>query len=201
MDQFASKVVEKCLKIGGSEFLDRYLARVCTGRADRPRMPLIDSKCEMRLCFPPSSFSPSTVAGDQYGNYLIQWILTNASPHQRDLVASHIRYGQTCPVHAFKGPLLIPTYVASTWSAFVDLNSALVWRCFATTHRMRSALDLVPTSAAATVTRLMSVLLPVMVLAIVTTAGEHGIPATLVIAEVRRMQLLTNAGDDSSNVV
>lgn len=44
MDQFASKVVEKCLKIGGPEFLDRYLARVCTGRADRPRMPLIDSK-------------------------------------------------------------------------------------------------------------------------------------------------------------
>lgn len=46
MDQFASKVVEKCLKIGGSEFLDRYLARVCTGRADRPRMPLIDSRLE-----------------------------------------------------------------------------------------------------------------------------------------------------------
>lgn len=44
MDQFASKIVEKCLKIGGSEFLDRYLTRVCTGRTDRPRMPLIDSK-------------------------------------------------------------------------------------------------------------------------------------------------------------
>ena len=44
MDQFASKIVEKCLKIGGFEFLDRYLSRVCTGRADRPRMPLIDSK-------------------------------------------------------------------------------------------------------------------------------------------------------------
>ncbi|EED15109.1 Pumilio-family RNA binding repeat domain protein [Talaromyces stipitatus ATCC 10500] len=73
MDQFASKVVEKCLKIGGSEFLDRYLARVCTGRADRPRMPLID------------------IAGDQYGNYLIQWILGNAAPHQRELVATHIR--------------------------------------------------------------------------------------------------------------
>ncbi|RAK80466.1 Pumilio-family RNA binding repeat protein [Aspergillus fijiensis CBS 313.89] len=73
MDQFASKIVEKCLKIGGSEFLDRYLARVCTGRSDRPRMPLID------------------IAGDQYGNYLIQWILINASPHQRELVASHIR--------------------------------------------------------------------------------------------------------------
>lgn len=42
-DQFASKVVEKCLKVGGPEFLDRYLDRVCEGRADRPRMPLIDS--------------------------------------------------------------------------------------------------------------------------------------------------------------
>ncbi|KAL4789377.1 armadillo-type protein [Aspergillus venezuelensis] len=74
MDQFASKIVEKCLKIGGSEFLDRYLSRVCTGRTDRPRMPLIDR-----------------VAGDQYGNYLIQWILMNAAPHQRELVATHIR--------------------------------------------------------------------------------------------------------------
>lgn len=45
MDQYASKVVEKCLKIGGNEFLDRYLDRVCEGRSDRPRIPLIDSKC------------------------------------------------------------------------------------------------------------------------------------------------------------
>lgn len=44
MDQFASKVVEKCLKIGGADFLERYLERVCEGRADRPRIPLIDSK-------------------------------------------------------------------------------------------------------------------------------------------------------------
>ena len=44
MDQFASKVVEKCLKIGGTDFLDRYLDRVCEARTDRPRMPLIDSK-------------------------------------------------------------------------------------------------------------------------------------------------------------
>jgi hypothetical protein len=44
MDQFASKVVEKCLKIGGSDFLERYLDRVCEGRPDRPRIPLIDSK-------------------------------------------------------------------------------------------------------------------------------------------------------------
>ncbi|KAJ5317274.1 hypothetical protein N7508_001782 [Penicillium antarcticum] len=73
MDQFASKIVEKCLKIGGTEFMDRYLTRVCIGRSDRPRMPLID------------------IAGDQYGNYLIQWILMNAPSHQREVVASHIR--------------------------------------------------------------------------------------------------------------
>lgn len=32
-----------------------------------------------------------TVASDQYGNYLIQYILTNANPNHRDMVASHIR--------------------------------------------------------------------------------------------------------------
>ncbi|KAL9045002.1 MAG: hypothetical protein Q9214_001902 [Letrouitia sp. 1 TL-2023] len=44
VDQFASKVVEKCLKIGGSEFLGRYLERVCEPRQGRPRIPLIDSE-------------------------------------------------------------------------------------------------------------------------------------------------------------
>ncbi|KAF2471394.1 ARM repeat-containing protein [Lindgomyces ingoldianus] len=73
MDQYASKVIEKCLKIGGNEFLDRYLERVCEGRPERPRMPLID------------------IAGDQFGNYLIQYVLTNASTHHRELVASHVR--------------------------------------------------------------------------------------------------------------
>jgi hypothetical protein len=48
MDQYASKVVEKCLKVGGNEFLDRYLDRVCEGRPDRPRIPLIDSKRRLR---------------------------------------------------------------------------------------------------------------------------------------------------------
>ncbi|KAK3946314.1 armadillo-type protein [Diplogelasinospora grovesii] len=73
MDQFASKVVEKCLKIGGTEFLGRYLDRVCEGRHDRPRIPLID------------------IASDQYGNYLIQYILTHANPQHREVVAAHIR--------------------------------------------------------------------------------------------------------------
>ncbi|EAQ83823.1 hypothetical protein CHGG_10227 [Chaetomium globosum CBS 148.51] len=73
MDQFASKVVEKCLKIGGPDFLGRYLDRVCEGRIDRPRIPLID------------------IASDQYGNYLIQYILTHAAPQHREIVAAHIR--------------------------------------------------------------------------------------------------------------
>ncbi|EHA50514.1 pumilio-family RNA binding repeat protein [Pyricularia oryzae 70-15] len=73
MDQFASKVVEKCLKIGGSDFLGRYLDRVCEGRVDRPRIPLID------------------IASDQYGNYLIQYILTHSTPQHREIVAAHIR--------------------------------------------------------------------------------------------------------------
>ncbi|KAL2205283.1 Pumilio-family RNA binding repeat protein [Sarocladium strictum] len=72
-DQFASKVVEKCLKIGGGDFLGRYLDRVCEGRRDRTRIPLID------------------IASDQYGNYLIQWILNNATPQHRESVAAHIR--------------------------------------------------------------------------------------------------------------
>ncbi|SMR47199.1 unnamed protein product [Zymoseptoria tritici ST99CH_3D1] len=73
LDQFASKVVEKCLKIGGNEFLDRYLDRVCEARPDRPRMPLID------------------IAGDQFGNYLIQYILVYGEPSRRELVSAHIR--------------------------------------------------------------------------------------------------------------
>ncbi|KAI0116369.1 armadillo-type protein [Nemania sp. FL0031] len=73
MDQYASKVVEKCLKIGSAEFLARYLDRVCEGRIDRPRIPLID------------------IASDQYGNYLIQWILQHANPQHKEIVAAHIR--------------------------------------------------------------------------------------------------------------
>lgn len=72
-DQFASKVVEKCLKVGGIDFLDRYLEKVCEARPDRPRMPLID------------------ISGDQYGNYLIQHILLNTDNQHRETVAQHIR--------------------------------------------------------------------------------------------------------------
>jgi len=33
----------------------------------------------------------SLVAGDQYGNYLIQYILIHADPQRREIVAAHIR--------------------------------------------------------------------------------------------------------------
>ena len=89
MDQFASKVVEKCLKIGGPEFLDRYLDRVCEGRPDRPRIPLIDSEYGTSSIIVCTNFA--VVASDQYGNYLIQYILTHANTNHRDIVASHIR--------------------------------------------------------------------------------------------------------------
>lgn len=49
IDQFASKVVEKCLKIGGTEFLDRYLGVITTAHPDRPRIPLIDSKSPLHV--------------------------------------------------------------------------------------------------------------------------------------------------------
>ena len=89
MDQFASKVVEKCLKIGGNEFLERYLERVCEGLPDRPRIPLIDSK---RISLHGRNrANPEAVASDQYGNYLIQYILTHASAQHREVVASHVR--------------------------------------------------------------------------------------------------------------
>lgn len=92
MDQYASKVIEKCLKIGGNEFLDRYLERVCEGRQDRPRMPLIDSTRRNHQCgFSDTDTDIVTVAGDQFGNYLIQYILTNTSAPHRDIVRSHIR--------------------------------------------------------------------------------------------------------------
>ena len=44
MDQYASKIIEKMLKVGGPDFLDRYLERLCEVQLGRPRVPLIDGK-------------------------------------------------------------------------------------------------------------------------------------------------------------
>ncbi|KAI9883622.1 MAG: hypothetical protein M1823_004610 [Watsoniomyces obsoletus] len=73
LDQYASKVVEKCLRVNAPDFLEHYLARVCEARPGRPRIPLID------------------IAADQYGNFLIQHILMTADPQHREIIASHIR--------------------------------------------------------------------------------------------------------------
>lgn len=74
MDQFASKVIEKCLKTCGEDFLDTYLARVCTAEGGRPRVPLVDIAC------------------NQYGNYLVQWVLQYAeSDEHKQLVRHHAR--------------------------------------------------------------------------------------------------------------
>ncbi|KAK9449775.1 armadillo-type protein [Limtongia smithiae] len=72
-DQFASKVIEKMLKCSPPEEVDRYLVKICDGRPERPRIPLID------------------IASDAHGNYLIQYILNNASNAQKDLVAAQIK--------------------------------------------------------------------------------------------------------------
>jgi hypothetical protein len=62
-------------------------------------MPLIDSKFIFRLLNCCLDYTDrQTVAGDQYGNYLIQWILMNAASCKRELVATHIRYG-SFPFH------------------------------------------------------------------------------------------------------
>ncbi|PKS09721.1 hypothetical protein jhhlp_004342 [Lomentospora prolificans] len=74
LDQFASKVVEKCLKVGGSPFCQRYLDQITKRDDDRPRLPIID------------------ISADQYGNYLIQWIINNAQdPAHVEIVVAHIR--------------------------------------------------------------------------------------------------------------
>jgi hypothetical protein len=73
IDQFGSKVIEKCLKIGGTQFINEDLARILEKPAETVRSPLID------------------IAGDQYGNYLIQWIITNASDSHYDAVVNQVR--------------------------------------------------------------------------------------------------------------
>lgn len=66
MDQFASKVVEKALRIGGDQFLFKFVKRISNNDSvKRPRMALID------------------IASDQYGNYVVQWLINNACEEQK----------------------------------------------------------------------------------------------------------------------
>ena len=74
MDQFASKVVEKALRIGGTQFLSNFIDRIsATNQTQRPRIALID------------------IASDQYGNYVIQWLINNASEDQKTSVCRSVK--------------------------------------------------------------------------------------------------------------
>ncbi|KAI9495947.1 armadillo-type protein [Zychaea mexicana] len=64
MDQFASKVVEKALRTGGPVFLEQFMEKIMLKQQQR-REPLID------------------MASDQYGNYVVQWLINHAgTEHQ-----------------------------------------------------------------------------------------------------------------------
>lgn len=68
MDQFASKVVEKALRIGGPQFITRFIQRICsTNMSNKPRMALVD------------------IASDQYGNYVVQWLINNVSENDQKI--------------------------------------------------------------------------------------------------------------------
>lgn len=74
MDQYASKVVEKALRIGGETFLAKFIDRISTLRCShRPRVALID------------------IASDQYGNYVVQWLMNNASDTQKLTISRLIK--------------------------------------------------------------------------------------------------------------
>ncbi|KAI8595999.1 armadillo-type protein [Dissophora ornata] len=61
------------IRLTQEEVLNQYIHIVCDGVQDRPRIPLID------------------IAADQYGNYIVQYILTNAGPQHRETCAALIK--------------------------------------------------------------------------------------------------------------
>lgn len=63
----------KTIQLTQEDVMGQYIQIVCDGVPDRPRIPLID------------------IAADQYGNYIIQYILTNAGSHHREACAALIK--------------------------------------------------------------------------------------------------------------
>ncbi|KAG0314058.1 hypothetical protein BGZ99_008389 [Dissophora globulifera] len=61
------------IRLTQEEVMSQYIHIVCDGVQDRPRIPLID------------------IAADQYGNYIVQYILTNAGPQHRETCAVLIK--------------------------------------------------------------------------------------------------------------
>ncbi|OLL25955.1 Meiotic coiled-coil protein 2, partial [Neolecta irregularis DAH-3] len=77
VDQFASKVIEKVLKISGQNFISKYISCILKPVEGRSRVPLVD------------------IASDQYGNYLISWLLSaqqsGITKEQRGQICSTIK--------------------------------------------------------------------------------------------------------------
>jgi len=67
----------------------------------------------------------------------------NAAPHQRELVASHIRYVPRQPQSHFQSSMF---FLASIWSPFVVPSLVPVSPCSVATHPMPRVLDLEPAS-------------------------------------------------------
>lgn len=61
------------IRLTQEEVMGQYIHIVCDGVPDRPRIPLID------------------IAADQYGNYIVQYILTHAGPQHREICAVLIK--------------------------------------------------------------------------------------------------------------
>ncbi|KAF9407687.1 hypothetical protein BGZ94_002602, partial [Podila epigama] len=61
------------IQLTQEEVMGQYIHIVCDGVQDRPRIPLID------------------IAADQYGNYIVQYILTNAGQAHRETCAALIK--------------------------------------------------------------------------------------------------------------
>ena len=72
-DQFASKVIEKTLKLNPHNFVNRYVGVVMTHREGRTRLPVVD------------------LAADQYGNYLVQFLLQFAEDRHRDMISAVLK--------------------------------------------------------------------------------------------------------------
>lgn len=73
-DQYASKVVEKALRIGGQGFAAKFVERISTiSSSNRPRVALID------------------IASDQYGNYVIQWLINNSNQEEKLAICRSIK--------------------------------------------------------------------------------------------------------------
>ncbi|KAF9922882.1 hypothetical protein BGZ65_009296, partial [Modicella reniformis] len=61
------------IRLTQEDVMTQYISTVCDGVLDRPRIPLID------------------IAADQYGNYIVQYILMNAGTQHRETCAALIK--------------------------------------------------------------------------------------------------------------